>query len=185
MPVAPRILAVATLLSTLLLAGCATPSSQTPAMDEPQPERTVLVTRHAEKGRFSADPSLSERGVQRAEALSLLPVSEGVRTIITTQFKRTIETAQPLADRLGVEPRVINATARPNDLRSLAEEIRDGATKGTVLVVGHSNTVPMIIAELGGPGDVFLTEEDYGDLFILTLDADGNFAGIERTRYGD
>ena len=52
-------------------------------------------------------------------------------------------------------------------------------------MVGHSNTVPMIIAELGGPGDVFLTEEDYGDLFILTLDADGNFAGIERTRYGD
>ncbi|MFB3431333.1 phosphoglycerate mutase family protein [Phycisphaerales bacterium ac7] len=185
MPKHAKLFSLAALLSTLLLAGCASSGSPTPTMDQPPADRTVLVTRHAEKAQYSADPSLSQRGAQRAQALSLLPIAQGTETIITTQFKRTIETAQPLAERLGVESRVVNATARPDALRALADDIRAGAMKGTVLVVGHSNTVPMIITELGGPQDIFLSEEDFGDLFILSLDADGNFAGIERTRYGD
>lgn len=182
----PPLLAIAASLSTLLLAGCTTPATDSPAMASPPFNRTVLITRHAEKQRFSADPSLSERGAQRAEALSRLPEAQAVTTIITTQFRRAVETALPLADRLGIEPRIIPATARPDALRAMASDIRASAANGTVLVVGHSNTVPMVIAALGGPDDIFLAEEtDFGDLFVLTLDADGNFAGIERGRYGD
>ena len=177
-------LALASAWSLLSLAGCAAHGSQ-PAMDATPPTHTVLVTRHAEKQSYSADPSLSDTGAARAAALAELPAAQSVRTIITTQFQRTIETAQPTAERLGVESRVINATARPDALRAMADEIRAGAETGTVLVVGHSNTVPMIIAALGGPDGIFLTEEDYGDLFIVTLDAEGGFASIERTRYGD
>lgn len=146
--------------------------------------RTVLITRHAEKGDFSADPPLSDQGMRRAEALSLLPETQSVTTVITTQYRRSIETAAPAAVRQGLLSRVVNATARPDDLKALADEILESAEFGTVLVVGHSNTVPLIIRELGGPADIVLTEEDYGDLFILTINSGGEVS-MERSRYGD
>lgn len=147
--------------------------------------RTVLITRHAEKQSLSADPSLSERGDRRAEALSLLPETQAVQTIITTQFQRTIETARPLADRRGIEIRVVNAAAHPGALQSLAADILEHASAGPVLVVGHSNTVPLVIRQLGGPANIFLSDEDdFGDLFILTIAEDGS-AELRRTRYGD
>lgn len=150
--------------------------------------QTILITRHAEKADYSADPALSDQGLRRAEALSLLPETQSVGTIITTQYRRTAETAAPVAIRQGILSRVINATASPDSLERLAQEILESADpseeNGTVLVVGHSNTVPLIIRQLGGPEDIFLTEEDFGELFILTIDEDGMVV-LKRMRYGD
>lgn len=184
MPVAHAWLAL--LLGALTCLSACTASSDAPLSESPAPEmtRTILITRHCEKGEFSADPPLSDRGMRRAEALSLLPQTQSVATVITTQFRRTIETGAQVAVRQGILSRVVNATARPDALQSLADEILESAEHGTVLVVGHSNTVPLIIRQLGGPADIFLTEEDFGDLFILTID-DGGEVSIERTRYGD
>jgi len=150
--------------------------------------RTVLITRHAEKAELTADPSLSDQGLRRAEALSLLPETQSVGTIITTEYRRTSETGAPLAMRQGIHSRIVKATASPESLRALAQEILENADpsteNGTVLVVGHSNTVPLIIRQLGGPADIFLTEEDFGDLFILTIEEDGS-VDLKRKRYGD
>lgn len=150
--------------------------------------RTVLITRHAEKADLSADPPLSDQGLRRAEALSLLPETQSVGTIFTTQYRRTMETASPVALRQGILPQAINATASPGSLQKLADLIVENANpnaeNGTVLVVGHSNTVPLIIRQLGGPADLFLTEEDFGDLFILTIAEDGS-VDLQRQRYGD
>jgi broad specificity phosphatase PhoE len=172
------------------LSACATSDSD-PRTSKPRTAtmpRTVLITRHAEKADFSADPALSDQGLRRAEALSLLPEAQSVGTIITTQYRRTTETGAPLAIRQGILSRVVNATASPESLRLLTQEILasadPNAENGAVLVVGHSNTVPLIIRELGGPGDMFLTEEDFGDLFILTIDDDGT-VDMKRMRYGD
>lgn len=186
MMTSPRAWALMLLSAIALCMGaCASPNNAAPTnANEASMPRTVLITRHAEKGDLSADPPLSDQGMRRAEALSMLPETQSVITVITTQFRRTIETAAPVAVRQGLLSRVVNATARPDDLRALADEILESAEYGTVLVVGHSNTVPLIIRELGGPADIVLTEDDYGDLFILTIGQNGTVS-LERTRYGD
>jgi hypothetical protein len=53
---------------------------------------------------------------------------------------------------------------------------------GVVLVVGHNNSVPAIIAALGGPRLPEICESTYGDLFILQLS--GGEARLVRGHYG-
>lgn len=174
-------LAIAVLSAAALVGACARTQDTT---DLTMNTRTVLVTRHAEKASLSADPDLSPEGQRRAEALARLDDAQRVTTIITTQYKRTIQTAQPLAEQRAIQPRIVNATANPADLNTLAADILASAEQGTVLVVGHSNTVPLIIRALGGPDGLFLSEESFGDLFILSIDEAGGVF-VHRTRYGD
>jgi hypothetical protein len=53
-----------------------------------------------------------------------------------------------------------------------------------VLVVGHSNTVPAIIAALGGPKLPDLCDAAYSNLFLLHLPADGSAPRLVRSQYG-
>jgi hypothetical protein len=51
------------------------------------------------------------------------------------------------------------------------------------LVVGHSNTLPAIIEALGAPLPAPIGDDDYGDLFVVILEA-GRTPLVVRTRYG-
>jgi broad specificity phosphatase PhoE len=178
------VLAFATVCCMLLSCSASTPHPDSGSAPMPSPDRIILLTRHAEKADYSSDPGLSIEGAHRAIALSELPVTQEVNEIYTTSYRRTIETALPLAQRLGILSRTVNFTGSHAALRALTDDLLDSAKAGTVLVVGHSNTVPLIIQSLGGPSDIFLTEEDFGDLFILTIDGEGRVS-LERERYGD
>jgi hypothetical protein len=39
--------------------------------------------------------------------------------------------------------------------------------KGAALVVGHSNTVPDLVAAFGGSRPAPLTEQDYGTIYVV------------------
>ncbi|HSJ23289.1 MAG TPA: phosphoglycerate mutase family protein [Longimicrobiales bacterium] len=153
----------------LLLAGAV------PALAQ---DLTVVLVRHAEKVDDSRDPALSEAGHRRAEALADILADAGVSAIYTTQFQRTVQTAAPLAQRLGVAAQVVPASGGTHaaDVAARVREHREG----TVVVVGHSNTVPDIIATLGGPV-LTIGDDEYDHLFILRLTADG--VRIIRARY--
>lgn len=144
----------------------------------------VLLVRHAEKAEAPADDvALSAAGQARADALAAALAHANVDAIVTTQFRRTRETAGPLARRLGLEPIVVPAASDTRaHARAVAEVVR-GAGR-TVLVVGHSNTVPAIIAALGGPDLDELCESDYDTLFVLALRAGGS-ASLTQSRYGE
>src|ERR1039457_4489310 len=108
---------------------------------------TVILVRHAEKAAAPADnPPLTADGRKRAEALATMLGSSGVTSIFVTDYLRTQQTAEPLASLLDLTPQRIGAKQTPD----LVAAIR-GHKDGVVLVVGHSNTVPEIIAALGGP----------------------------------
>lgn len=129
----------------------------------------VLLFRHAEKASEPAgDPALSADGRARADALADALRHAGVDAIIVTQYRRTGETAAPLARRLGIEPQVVEAGA--DGLQAHVDAVADAvrAQQGVVLVVGHSNTLAPVIEVLGGPALDDLAESDYGDLFVLT-----------------
>jgi broad specificity phosphatase PhoE len=135
---------------------------------------TVIVVRHAERLDSSQDPPLNEVGQARAEALATALANAGVEAIYTTQFARTRLTAEPLARKLGVTATVVQAGGdATSHARAIADRIRSEAAGKVVLVVGHSNTVPAIVAALGG-GDVGTIQDAQHDhMFIVRTDASG------------
>ncbi len=138
----------------------------------PQPA-TVILVRHAEKAAAPADdPALSAAGSQRARDLAAALADAGVDAIVTTQFLRTRATAAPLAHAIGREPIVVAAGADVHaHAEAVAAAVRARPAGETVLVVGHSNTIPAIIEALGGPRFADLCDQQYSSLFVLELPA--------------
>jgi phosphohistidine phosphatase SixA len=144
----------------------------------------VLLVRHAEKATEPADdPPLTATGAERAQALATALRDAGVTAIITTQLRRTRETAQPLATARGLTPEVVPVRRGEGEAHTeaVAAAVRRHAG-GIVLVAGHSNTVPAIIAALGGPRLPDICESVYANLFILVPGA--KEARLVRSRYG-
>lgn len=135
------------------------------AADPPEPtpaKGLILLVRHAERPPLDApgdDPSLTDAGKARAERLATAVASYGVRAIYVTRFRRTQETAKPTADRLGLTPIV------ESDTNELVQALKARGNEA-VLVVGHSDTLPDVIAAFGGSA-VAIDDDDYDDLFVL------------------
>ncbi len=125
-------------------------------------EWVIFLVRHAEKLDESADPPLDEAGRARAEALAALLADAGIAHILSSDYLRTLDTAAPLAERLGLE----TALYDPRDLPGLAARILE--KPGRYLVVGHSNTTPKLAELLGGDSKGPITDEEYDRLYILT-----------------
>lgn len=165
----------------LLLGALLWPHSAAPAA-APKPQVVVLV-RHAEKAEAPAgDVTLNDAGQARAEELAIALAEARVDTIITTQFRRTRDTAAPLARSLKVTPVVVQAGSETAaHAKAVARAVLDGGR--SVLVVGHSNTVPAIIGALGGPAMAELCEAEYANLFTLVL-VPGQPARLIHGHYG-
>ena len=129
---------------------------------EVRAQTALILVRHAERLDESTDSPLSPAGRQRAELLGRMLASIGVTAIYTTQFQRTVKTAEPLAARLGL---TINKADTPP--AELIPQIRSQQPQGTVLVVGHSNTVPEMLAALGYKTPVRIASSEYDNLFIV------------------
>ena len=127
-------------------------------------QSTIFVVRHAEKADATKDPDLSEAGRARAEALAKALRDANITAIYATEFKRTQQTAAPLAKALGITATVLPA----QDSTALIAKLR--ALKGHALVVGHGDTIPNLIKALGVSEPINIAENDYDNLFVLVLD---------------
>jgi broad specificity phosphatase PhoE len=135
---------------------------------------TVIVLRHAEKLDSSDDTPLSPLGVARAERLAGMlgggMETGAVRAIYSSDLRRARDTAAPLAARLSLP--VVTLPAR--DIEALLARVRREGRGATSVVVGHSDTVPQIVAGLtGGSVEVVLEPQDFGSLFIVTVSSFG------------
>lgn len=133
---------------------------------------TVILVRHAEKKVVppeNKDPDLSEAGEARAKEIARMFGGAGIGAIYASQYKRTQQTVKPLSDRLGVP--VIHVEAKKTS--DLVAQIRSANAGQTVFIAGHNNTVPEIIAALGGPKLPLIPETDFDNLYILTIQKDG------------
>src|SRR5437868_6748255 len=106
-------------------------------------QSTTFIVRHAERADSSNDSDLSEVGRARAEALAKMLKDKNIAAIYTTEFKRTQQTAAPLAKALGITVTPLPA----KDNAALVAKLR--TLKGNALVVGHGNTIPDLIKALG------------------------------------
>jgi phosphohistidine phosphatase SixA len=145
----------------------------------------VLVVRHAEKASETArDPELSAAGMARAEALRAVAHDAGVTAIITTQFLRTQATAARVAAERHLTPEIVRASASVSEhARAVADAARRHAG-GVVLIVGHSNTVPAIVAAFGAPEPPVICDSEYDNLYLVMLTPDAP-ARLVRSRYGE
>ena len=147
---------------------------------------TFVIVRHAEKATDGTrDPSLSQAGHARAQALARLLSDAPVRAAYATQYRRTQQTAAPTAKAHGISVTTYEATL---PAAQFAAQLRAShATAGrttatTVLVVGHSNTVPDIAAALSGQHIEAMPESEFDRLYRIRIDADGK-ASLLSERY--
>ena len=125
----------------------------------------VYLVRHAERNEDGTnDPPISDAGRTRAELLARMLADAGIQRIHATAFKRTVQTAAPMALDLGLEE-VEGYDGR--DLASLNDRLRGAG--GRHLVVGHSNTTWTMVEVLGGDPGPPIEEFEYDRLYIVTV----------------
>ena len=167
------------LLASLLLSTLVACSSAPPVMDS-NAALTFVVVRHAEKSSDDArDPSLSEAGKARAQSLTRLLEGAPLSAAYATGYRRTQQTAQPAADAHGIKITIYDAQIPAT---ALASQLRAAHAHGTVLVVGHSNTVPEIVAALSGQPVEAMSDEQYDLVYRVRIGSDGR-AMLARDRY--
>ena len=171
----PAMLLVTALFASLLFPSTA--ARGTKAGDEVFIIKTVILVRHAEKTDEPGGAApLSQAGIARSQKLAGMLSSAGVKAIYTTQYLRTKQTAEPLAKQLGIPITPITIQVKTSNPREVSDEsIRQivdkimGGTENTVLVVGHSNSVPDVIKMLGGDVVPTIDEKRFDDLFVVTV----------------
>ena len=127
---------------------------------------TVFLTRHAEKAKNDAkDPDLSEDGKKRADQFVVFFENQKFNRFLSTPYKRTKQTLEPLAKANGKQV-VEYSPAAPE---KLVEEIRKLENE-TIFISGHSNTIPDLVNRFTGKKDAKMIDDSrYGDLWMLTL----------------
>lgn len=165
-------LALVSMFFGILLCSSVAVSADEPSNGSRAPAPRVILVRHAEKqAGGGADPALSEVGAARAQRLRVNLADAGVTRILVTQWRRTAETAAPLAELLNIQPEVVATTANLDQhIQDVVAAVRKPGA-ATVLVVGHSNTVPLIIAALGAQTPIVIDESEFGDLFMVWKEA--------------
>lgn len=153
---------------------------------ESQATTTIIFVRHAEKAAEPADdPGLSETGQRRVAELTRqlkdADVVAGIDAVYSTPYRRTQETAQPIADVLDLPIH----TYDPSDNEAVLETILKEHKGKIVLVVGHSNTIPVLIADLGASKKVPpIDESEYDNIYIISIPWFGKTKTI-RLRFGE
>ena len=145
-------------------------------------QQAVILVRHAElAGAAMAAPKnlmLSPEGVARAERLAAVLKDAGVAAIYVTDFARTQDTAAPLAQALGQAPVVVPK----GDPQELVQRLRGQHAAQTVLLVGHTDTLPGLLRALGHPEDLKVEPQDFGSIFVVAP-REGGRAAFVRLRY--
>ena len=153
---------------------------------ESQATTTVIFVRHAEKALDgSDDPSLSPAGQRRAAELTRQMVDAdvvaGVDALYATEYRRTRETIEPLAKMLELDINEYDS----GDTEQVLETILKRHKGKIILVVGHSDTIPQLIANLGASKNVPpIADEEYDNIYLISIPWFGKTKTI-RLRYGE
>ena len=145
-------------------------SGFTAVMDAQSANKTIVLVRHAEKAAstdmdMTGDVDLSPEGRQRAERLAQMIKKYKPHEIFATDYKRTRQTAEPIAKLRGKEIQ----TYDPQKQAELIPKILASKTDH-YLIVGHSNTIPAL-ANLLAKKDIFksLADTEYGVIWVIRM----------------
>lgn len=123
----------------------------------------IYLVRHAEKSEgwpqerdLDAFWPLSPGGQVRAEFLASRLENSGIAAVYTSRTTRTLMTGLPLAKRIGIPIAANDDSIAAEKMESFLSAVRGKhpGDKG-VLIVGHSNTIPLLLTRLGANPDCF------------------------------
>ena len=150
-------------------------------------QQAIFIVRHGEtvapKG--SDFRPLSEAGHRRAGLLATLLKDAGITTIFTSDAERTVKTAEPLAKSLRIEPKALGQLGtqfKQKDIETFVGVLRNEHRSDIVLVVAHSNSVPVLLKTLGHSVDIKIPETEFDNLFVVIPRSD-NPPTVLRLRY--
>lgn len=141
--------------------------------------RYILI-RHCEKGSGEANPPLTAKGEERANALVRVLEEQHVDAIYATPYKRTQATVQPLAVAHRVKVSIVEGS---NDA-AFAKQLLAAHKGQSVVIASHINVIPYLVKLLGVREKVALDEAAYGDMFIVDVDSKGR-SKLTRGRFGE
>lgn len=150
----------------------------------PAQAQTIVLVRHAERvAEGGSDPQLSPEGQARAHALASGLADEKLALVLTSPLARTRQTGEPAARAAGltVTPISLEGGSAAHVAR-VAEAARQAPAEATVLVIGHSNTVPEIAKALGDTAAQPMSECEFDRMTVIRLTGDG--ARVSHARYG-
>lgn len=151
--------------SFVLILGCN--SRENTSQSSNEAVTTYYLIRHAEKDRSDSendDPALTEKGLERAVNWAEVLKDIDFDAVYSTNYKRTRQTAKPLADLKNLE--VLSYDDKKLDY----QEFKKKTSGKTVLVVGHSNTTPQFAnAILGEKKYENIDDLENGTLFIVQV----------------
>ncbi len=174
--------------AVVALIGCASDSGAAKATADGAASTggRVWVIRHAEKDTTPgvADPGLTDAGRARVAGWVDRFKAEPLTAVYCTKWRRSRETAVPIGASHSLAVTTLpEAPARPgltgrdaanqrllDDAAALAADIRAKHANGRVVVVGHSNTIPMILDALGaGVQGLTVDESEYAGVWEVEL----------------
>jgi 2,3-bisphosphoglycerate-dependent phosphoglycerate mutase len=140
---------------------------------------TFILIRHAEKASNDKDAELSQVGVERANRLAELLKNTKITAVYSTKFKRTQNTIGPVAKAHGLTVKDYE-TMTAEALQKIAAEIPGG----TILIAGHSNTIPQIANMLIGKSEFpNFPDSEYGTILVVSVLEVGKVASVLRLSY--
>lgn len=146
----------------------------------PPADAAVFIVRHAERADAKDDASLLSRaGKRRARELSRVLAGVDLKAVYCTEYERTQQTAAPVAEAKKLTPVVLGS----DKTDELARALKDVPPDRDVLVVGHTDTIPDLLAALGVERRIDIPSTVYDDLFVLTPQ-EGKAPRLLRLRYG-
>jgi broad specificity phosphatase PhoE len=144
------------------------------------PLTTVIVVRHAERGPDEGPLSpITEKGRERANELARVLEESGINRILVSEFLRTQQTVEPLAQRLKLQPEIV---PQQKGTDALAARIRESAGQ-TILVSSHRSRIEPLLERLGAGKMDPIPDPEYDNLFVLTLPGAGP-AKLVTLKYG-
>jgi hypothetical protein len=157
-----------------LLVSCTTTPDGEPIANiqsKPGTKTTIVLLRHGGRDPYTnaADPSLTRRGRERAAALPGALANLKVTAIYCPNIQRNIQTAQPLADQLGMKIHTIS-NRRLFDAEELAKELLgefiNKYADGVVVWIGNRRNLQAFYKLVDGTGN---PPTEYGRICIVTI----------------
>ena len=146
---------------------------------------TVILIRHADRDLPPAGtpdfpgPSLNDKGIARSKKLVHVLSKTGIQAVYTSRYARAKMTAKPFLAAHSDLP-----TVRLSAATELKDHILAHHEGQTVLVVGHGDTVPELIALLGGPSLPIIDDCEFDNLFVLVRYSSAK-ASVTKLKYGE
>lgn len=154
---------------------------------ESQATTTIIFVRNADVEAAAAangDPALSVLGRRRAElladALQDIDVVAGVDAIYASEFRRTQQTAAPVARRLELDVRITD----PYQIEDFMAQLLREHKGEIVLVVTHGDVLAPLVEELHGSKNIPAMDDVSDDnIYIVTIPWFGKVKTL-RLHYG-